>query len=288
MADSLAVVIPTWNEGEGVGGTLRGIQDRIVGRGVQKIVVVDASNTTDTTRAAEIGGAHLVVQAPTRGRGTQMNRGASACEQDVLLFLHADCIPPEGYDEGVRRAMRNGKTWGAFESLDIQGKGWMLRCVEMGVKWRTRLLGAPYGDQGIFVRRDAFQNEGGYREPVFLEDLELTRRLKRKHGKPSLVPASMTTSARRWKQVGVLRSVLINQCILLAYAAGVPAQDLESWYRDPERKANGKTLHGMGRLAKLAMASWTAKLPLIVPGTTKAAGCWSASAKGKAMTGGLE
>lgn len=288
MAKTLAVVIPTWEEGKNVETALRSVKDGIVGMGVQNIVVVDASVGCETSVVAKQSGANHVLVKQTKGRGAQMNRGAKMCEQDVILFLHADCVLPKGYDESIRRALHNGQTWGAFESLDIQGKRWPLRWVEMGVKWRTKVFGAPYGDQGIFVRRDAFQNMGGYQEPIFLEDLELTQRLRRKHGKPSLVKEPMATSARRWNQVGVLKSVLINQCILAAYAAGVPAKELESWYRDPRRLRPGKTLHGMGNLLGLVATAWATKLHPAFRTKTTALGRIRIGAGGKPLSLNLE
>ena len=288
MAKTLAVVIPTWEEGKNVETAMRSVKDGIVGMGVQNIVVVDASVGCETSLAAKQSGANHVLVKQPKGRGAQMNRGAKMCEQDVILFLHADCVLPKGYDESIRRALHNGQAWGAFESLDIQGKRWPLRWVEMGVKWRTKVFGSPYGDQGIFVRRDAFQNMGGYQEPTFLEDLELTQRLRRKHGKPSLVKEPMATSARRWNQVGVLKSVLINQCILAAYAAGVPAKELESWYRDPRRLRPGKTLHGMGNLLGLAATAWATKLHPAFRTKTTALGRIRIGAGGKPLPLNLE
>ncbi|KAG2496465.1 hypothetical protein HYH03_005292 [Edaphochlamys debaryana] len=130
-------------------------------------------------------------------------------------------------------------TWGAFASFDTDLRNPLWRAVlTRGVELRTRLLHRPYGDQAIFVRRDALEACGGFRDWPLLEDLDLVTRLGRKSA-PVIVDARVFTSGRRWETVGFVRNTLINQAILVAFAAGVPPQTLAEWYRSARRAAAG-------------------------------------------------
>eukprot|EP00887_Chlorella_sp_A99_P006298 scaffold3.g6298.t1 len=166
-----------------------------------------------------------------------MNAGAEKAKGDVLVFLHADSQLPDGYADLINAALqqherwRRPAEWGAFESITIGEPplaAWVLR---HAVALRTRLLGVPYGDQAIFVRSGVFRELGGYQNWPLLEDLDLVRRLRAQSGAPALVPRPLATSGRRWQQLGLLRTTLTNQTILLGHALGVDVHTLAAWYR---------------------------------------------------------
>ena len=149
---------------------------------------------------------------------------------DLLLFLHADTRLPGGFAEAVRQTLAfPGIAAGAFEfRLDARMPG--LRVVERVANWRSRYLEFPYGDQAIFLRAGLFREVGGFADLAIMEDFELIRRLK-KTGRVRTVPLPALTSARRWRNVGVVKTTLMNQVMVLAYFLGVSPLSLARWYR---------------------------------------------------------
>jgi GT2 family glycosyltransferase len=117
---------------------------------------------------------------------------------------------------------------GAFR-LRIDSTRPALRLVAWGVQLRTRLLGMPYGDQALFVRREIFDALGGFRPLEIMEDTDFVRRL-RKHGRITIVRDFVTTSDRRWAANGIMRTTLVNWAAALLFALGVPATRIRRFY----------------------------------------------------------
>lgn len=215
--------MPTLNEADCLPRALRSAQK---GVGVE-VIVVDAGSTDETVRVAVAAGCR-VIGSPA-GRAVQMNRGARASRGGILLFLHADTQLPCGFDRLVRRTLkRRGVVAGAFR-LRLNARGWPMRIIERGVELRSRLFQMPYGDQALFLRRDTFEQLGGYPEWPILEDFELVRRLRR-IGRVHVTSATVLSSARRWHRLGPWRNTALNQVILLGYWLGVPLGRLAAWY----------------------------------------------------------
>ena len=187
------------------------------------------------------------------GRGRQMNAGAAVAAGRWLLFLHADTRLDGRWLDALRQAESHGAVGGAFRfTLDSPRPA--ARVIERGVAWRTRWLGLPYGDQGLFVRRDAFEALGGYRPYPLMEDVDLVRRLRR-HGALSLSRLPVRTSARRWERDGWIRRSLRNLILLALYFGGVSPRRLARRYDAPSdpspRPPSGSRWHasraGRGR-----------------------------------------
>ncbi len=192
------------------------------------IVVVDGGSGDDSVAIAQALGAQ--VQTETRGRAQQMNRGVSVAQGNILLFLHADTRLPETFGDIVRETLAQPRVVaGAFE-LSIEGQGLGLRWVEWGVRVRSRLFQMPYGDQAIFLRRSRFEAMGGFADLPIMEDFELIQRLKQQ-GRVAIAPAAVTTSARRWQRVGVLKTTVVNQLMILGFVFKVSGDRLACWYR---------------------------------------------------------
>lgn len=195
-------------------------------RGVELIVVDGGSQ--DGTVALARAEADAVLDAP-RGRARQMNAGAAAARGEVLLFLHADTILPPEADRLALRAAAGGRDWGRFD-VRIAGRHPMLRVVAMLMNWRSRLTGIATGDQAIFVRRELFQRIGGFPDQPLMEDIELSRRLRRVSA-PACLPARATTSGRRWESRGVWRTIFLMWRLRWRYWRGESAHRLAAAYR---------------------------------------------------------
>ena len=158
------------------------------------------------------------------------NKGAEAAQGDILLFLHSDTKLPAGFTGQVREALNQpGISAGAFK-LAIDGKSFGLRIIEWLANFRSKILQMPYGDQGFFVTKDMFFSVGAFPLQPIMEDFELVRRLK-KRGEIAIIPLCATTSARRWKKLGILKTTAINQAIIIGYLLGVSPEKLANWYR---------------------------------------------------------
>ena len=220
----ITVIIPTLNEAANIGRTL----DHLRPTQNVEVIVVDGGSADDTVEQAESCGAKVI--RARRGRACQMNAGAAGATGDVLLFLHADtCLPP-GFEGHIHHILENpGVVAGAFE-LVIDSPIHSLRIVERVANWRARLLQAPYGDQAIFVPVARFREIGGYLPLPIMEDFAFVRQLRKK-GRIAILPVPVVTSPRRWLNVGVWKTLVVNQLIITGYWLGIPPEKLARWYK---------------------------------------------------------
>lgn len=191
------------------------------------MLVVDAGSA-DATAALALGMGARVVTAP-RGRGIQLNRGALQAKGDVLWFVHADTLVPETSGNAVREAIRSGFRAGAF-AVRFDAPGWKYRLGSKLASARSRCGGLALGDQAIFVERKLFRESGGFPAWPLFEDVALWRSLRRVTRVCILEPPVLT-SARRFKKLGPLRTVLLNWTLLLLFECGVSPERLARWYR---------------------------------------------------------
>ncbi|MDH3558342.1 MAG: TIGR04283 family arsenosugar biosynthesis glycosyltransferase, partial [Deltaproteobacteria bacterium] len=206
---AISIIIPTLNEAESIAATMKSAQ---ACTGVE-IVVADGRSSDGTDELAKGLGARLLTI--TGGRAKQVNAGAMAASSDVLLFLHGDTRLPDGFDKHVLNLLTMpGTVAGAF-GLGIDGPEIGLRIVEKLANFRSRVFQMPYGDQAIFLRSNLFSSIGGFPEIPIMEDFVFMRRLK-KEGRIAIAPVAVQTSARRWLKLGILKTTLINQAVLLA------------------------------------------------------------------------
>jgi rSAM/selenodomain-associated transferase 2 len=225
---NISIIIPTLNEADTIGTLLPEIQ----GIPGVELIVVDGGSRDSTVEIAQTHGVRLIKTSP--GRARQLNKGAEVARGDILLFLHSDTRLEAGFADAIHSAINQpGVAAGAF-SLAINGKGVGLRIIERLVNFRSTALRMPYGDQGIFLSSEEFKTIGGFPLLPIMEDFELMRRLRRR-GKIHILPLKATTSDRRWQRLGVIRTTLINQALIIAYLFGVDPYKLASWYR--KRKA---------------------------------------------------
>jgi rSAM/selenodomain-associated transferase 2/rSAM/selenodomain-associated transferase 1 len=227
---SLRIVVPVLDEGEGLRAALLALQP-LRARGAE--VVVADGGSRDASWAIARRWADEVRLAP-RGRAAQMNAGAQGWRGDALLFLHADTRLPPDADLRIAEALRGGAAWGRFD-VRIDGDGPLLALVARLMNLRSRWTGIATGDQAIFVRRDAFEQAGGFPLQPLMEDIAFSARMRR-IGAPACLPGPVLTSGRRWQQRGTWRTILLMWRLRLAYFFGAsPAQlAVRYGYRLPE------------------------------------------------------
>ncbi|QDU39125.1 N-glycosyltransferase [Maioricimonas rarisocia] len=221
----ISVVIPTLNEADGIADVVKRTREL----GECEVIVVDGGSEDETLSRARTVADHALL-AP-RGRALQQNAGAAAASGEILLFLHADCWLEPGSLEEIRSAMQADERPGGCFRQRIDATGMRYRLLEWGNAARVRLCGWAYGDQGIFVRRDVFERIGGFAEVRLMEDLLLSKRLKREGGL-QLLGARLHVSPRRWQKNGIVRQTLRNWALLTLAHCGVSPDTLARHYVD--------------------------------------------------------
>lgn len=221
----LSIIIPTLDEADVIAATLTPLQ--ALRRAGHEVVLADGgSRDATTTLAAPL--VDKLLNVP-RGRARQMNAGAGAAAGDWLLFLHADTLLPAHVDEIMADALAHARRrWGRFD-VRLSGAQPTLRVIEATMNLRSRVTGIATGDQAIFVERALFVRVGGFPELALMEDIALSRMLKR-HGPPLCLRARVVTSSRRWESRGILPTVLLMWRLRLAYFFGADPQRLVRRY----------------------------------------------------------
>jgi rSAM/selenodomain-associated transferase 2 len=221
----LSIIIPCLDEAEGIASTLAALAP-LRARGTE-VIVVDGGSRDDTVARATPLADHVI--ASPRGRARQMNAGVVRARGEILLFLHADALLPDGADvlivEGLKRSRRG---WGRFDVL-IAGRHPLLGVVGRLMNLRSRLTGIATGDQAIFVTRSLFTAAGDYPDIALMEDVALSKQLKR-FGPPLCLSHRLTASGRRWEKHGVLRTILLMWRLRLAYWLGADPAKLAVRY----------------------------------------------------------
>jgi rSAM/selenodomain-associated transferase 2 len=221
----LSIVIPALDEAANLAALLPALG---AGEPEAEVVVVDGGSR-DGTR--QVVAAHPRVRwlAAPRGRAAQMNAGARVAGGDVLLFLHADTRLPSGAGAAVRAALADPGVVGGRFDVAFDTTRPIMRVVAWMMNHRSRWTGISTGDQALFVRRDTFEALGGFPAIPLMEDVELTRRLKRR-GRLAALRLRVTTSARKWQTEGALRTIVLMWLLRALYAAGVAPARLHGWY----------------------------------------------------------
>jgi rSAM/selenodomain-associated transferase 2 len=177
---------------------------------------------------------HVAIQS-LPGRALQMNQGAKLAEYSSLLFLHADSVLPEGFSSEIIRGL-NQNMWGRFDIMFLEA-GFRMKVIAWFMNHRSKLTSIATGDQAIFVRREAFNKIGGFPDIPLMEDVEFSKRLKqlkqnKQLNKPYCSELKVKTSARRWLQNGVFKTVFLMWYFRLLYFFGVSAEKLAQQYKN--------------------------------------------------------
>jgi rSAM/selenodomain-associated transferase 2 len=223
----ISIIIPVLNEASVIIQALSSLQP--LRQKGHEVIVVDGGSDDDTMFLSKPF-ADKVIQSP-RGRSRQMNIGTTLASGDILLFLHADTFLPEGADQIINEEIkRKKKVWGHFD-VKLSGRHWLLRIIELLMNCRSRLSHIATGDQAIFVKREIFETIGGFPEIDLMEDITLTKILKR-YGRPICLWQRVLTSSRRWETKGLFRTIFLMWFLRLAYFYKVDTKRLIKLY-DP-------------------------------------------------------
>lgn len=226
--EKISIIIPVLNDADALRALLPALQaQREAGH---EVLVVDGGSADGSMTVARAL-ADRVLMTGT-GRARQMNLGADNASHEILLFLHADSLLPADGPGRIQDALADaGRHWGRF-NVSFDQRGPVFATIAALMNWRSRLSGVATGDQGIFVRKSAFYRVGGYESIALMEDIALSKAL-RKLSWPACLPVRVRTSARRWQREGVLRTILLMWFLRLAYFAGADTDTLARWYYRP-------------------------------------------------------
>lgn len=221
----ISVIIPVLNEEYHIAECIKALKAEAC-----EIIIADGGSTDRTVKIAS-GFEGVKVVSTEKGRGIQMNKGAAAAGGNILLFLHADTVLEKGWPAAILSLLESNSISGGAFTFSIQSSEWKYRLVEGWVRLRSKLCLLPYGDQAIFARKSTFDKTGGYKNIPLLEDVDFITRLK-KLGPISILDKKAVTSERRWKEKGLIRTMAINQLIMLLYKSGVnPCRLARIYYR---------------------------------------------------------
>ena len=222
----LSIIIPTLNEATAITGLLSAMQSWRE-QGVELIVADGGSTDTTAMRATPLAD-HVIVAKP--GRAQQMNAGAEAAVGQLLWFVHADTFLSGDEYQALHECRSHWQQggWGRFD-VRLSGEDWRLRMVGGMMNLRSRVSAIATGDQGIFVSRSWFEKVGGFPAQPLMEDIEISRQLRRL-GRPLCLRQVITTDSRRWRDRGVWRTIGLMWWLRLRYFFGADAVQLHRCY----------------------------------------------------------
>lgn len=218
----ISIVIPVYNEGSLLRKTLTQLQDI---RPDVELIVADGGSCDKSLNNIESLIDRLFISDASRAR--QMNLAASNAEGEWLLFLHADTVLPSNAVNLIKQLKVN-HLWGRFD-VRFSNRQWIYRVIARCMNWRSEWTGVATGDQAIFVRRDLFTRISGYQPIPLMEDVEISKRL-RKHAAPVCFRSTVKTSSRRWEEYGVIYVILLMWSLRLLYFLGMSPKQLKRFY----------------------------------------------------------
>lgn len=233
----VSVIIPTLNEEAVLPRTLA----HTAALDFDELIVVDGGSNDRTCEVVEHGLSSATLHAsrftPPRlltapaGRATQMNVGAAASAGNILLFLHADTWLPPDAKTAIQAAMSDPACVGGRFDLRFERDARLAWLVGRLINLRSRWTGIATGDQAIFVRRQVFEQLGGFSAIPIMEDVDFTRRLKGA-GRIACLRSKVITSYRRWEACGPVRTILLMWFLRFLYWIGVSPHTLSHLYSD--------------------------------------------------------
>jgi len=221
----ISIIVPIYNEENMLSKAFANLQR--LSREAELIFADGGS----ADKSVDIARQHGKVFCGKKGRAVQMNYGASQANGDILLFLHADnVISADTLVSIEKKIIEDGYAGGCF-TQEINNKAFIYRLIEWQGNIRARMTRQFYGDQGIFVKKDAFLKIGGFPEIPIMEDVLFTKKL-RKYGKTVVLPDKILVSARRWEKKGIIKTTLLFNLVILLFWLKAPPSKIKQLYED--------------------------------------------------------
>lgn len=229
----ISVVVPSWRDAENLEKLLPGLSRR---DGIAEAIVVDASGDGKAQQIALSSGATFLASSKPN-RGEQMNLGAAAASGDVIVFLHSDTNLEDAHLAAIQTALADPEIIGGAFFRKFDGRHPRLMWLESVARFLTSHGGTLYGDQSVFIRREAFMQLGGFAKIPLMEDVEFSRRL-RSAGKIAVLDPPVQSSARRHLRKGAWRTSIQNGLFIVLYKLGVSPHTLHRWYYSGAKSAS--------------------------------------------------
>ena len=225
---NVSIIIPVLNEAHHIALMLDALQGyRQQGA---ELIVVDGGSHDATCEIARPLSDKLI--QTEKGRARQMNAGAKVARGELLLFLHADThLPEQSYSKLLAAYQQNGVCWSRF-NVRLSGRQFIFRVIEWFMNRRSCLTGIATGDQALAIRRDLYHQVNGFPDIPLMEDVAISKCLK-KSVRPLCLNEYVETSSRRWEQNGVLRTMVLMWWLRLAYFMGMSPARLAEYYYPP-------------------------------------------------------
>ena len=221
----LSIIIPVLNEEKTIASTLEHLKSLMP----DEIIVVDGGSRDRTREIVSFLNATLLPSPP--GRSRQMNHGAQAATGDILVFLHADTLLPASALSEIRSVLEDLRYVGGRFDVRLDRQGIIFKLIGVLISLRSRLTGVATGDQAIFARKTVFEEMGGFPDVPIMEDIAFSRALKQK-GRVACLRSRVVTSARRWEQEGVWRTILKMWLLRVLFLIGISPLRLKRFYPD--------------------------------------------------------
>jgi rSAM/selenodomain-associated transferase 2 len=230
--DRISVIIPVLNDLPALDSLLMQLTSLLVS--IDEIIVVDGGTDSECMRLCELRNAKYIQSRPCRGQ--QLATGAERSTGEILWFLHADSEPPADAPNQIRQRIQQGGNGGFFRFRFLGEPRWYKTLLEWAINLRAR-IGTPYGDQGIFISRDAYTQSKGFEPTPLFEEVRLVRELRHQQTGRGFhaMHASIGVSPRRWERDGWLKRSLHNRYLAIAFMLGVAPNKLVQQYHASEQ-----------------------------------------------------
>lgn len=222
----ISVIIPAYNEEKSLPNLVTHILTITSNREIEIIISDGGSSDRTVELVSELG--VLVVKSPKKGRASQMNYGATIAKGDVLYFLHADTKPPDTFIDDIIGSIKNGYQSGCFQ-LAFDRNHPLLNFYAWFTKFDIDYF--RFGDQSLYIKREFFEKLHGFDENlIVMEDQVFVKKIK-KAANFEILKGEVTTSSRKYVQVGIIKLQLIFSVILILFYFGVSQKSLVKFYQ---------------------------------------------------------